>query len=174
MNRAPAHIQVHLVHVDKIFELFGEFLGLENDVSRHALNVADKRAFLRWGKSQVSSRIRTIVGKQSSKTLIQFGTSFGLQGFYRHAWREFHHLESLRRHVHHGQVGDDAVHQAHTGQGQRAIFKNFQIVLAVFLFGDVLHQDDHALDACPQIHRAAHALDHFPGDHPVGQIALFH
>jgi hypothetical protein len=33
----------------------------------------------------------------------------------------FDHLQALRRHVHHRQVGDDAVHHAHAGQRQRAL-----------------------------------------------------
>ena len=41
-----------------------------------------------------------------------------------------------------------------------------------FFLRDVLHQHDHALDAGHQVHRAAHALDHLAGDHPVGEVAL--
>ncbi len=37
--------------------------------------------------------------------------------------------------------------------------------------GDVLHHHDHALRAVDEVHRAAHALDHLPGDHPVGEVA---
>ena len=36
----------------------------------------------------------------------------------------------------------------------------------------VLHRDDHALGAGDQIHRAAHALDHLAGNHPVGEVAF--
>ena len=41
-----------------------------------------------------------------------------------------------------------------------------------FFLRHVLHQHDHALHAGHQVHRAAHALDHLAGDHPVGQVAL--
>ena len=37
----------------------------------------------------------------------------------------------------------------------------------------VLHGDDHALGAGHQVHRAAHALDHLAGNHPVGEAARF-
>jgi hypothetical protein len=51
--------------------------------------------------------------------------------------------------------------------------QDFHVLGAVLLFGDVFHQDDDALDARHQVHRAAHALDHLAGDHPVGQVAFF-
>ncbi len=38
--------------------------------------------------------------------------------------------------------------------------------------GRVLHRDDDPLGAGDEIHRAAHALDHLAGDHPVGEVAL--
>ena len=40
------------------------------------------------------------------------------------------------------------------------------------MLADMLHQHHHAFDASDQIHRAAHALDHLAGDHPVGKVAL--
>ena len=40
------------------------------------------------------------------------------------------------------------------------------------VLGGMLHHDDDALDAGDEIHRAAHALDHLAGDHPVGEIAV--
>jgi hypothetical protein len=36
----------------------------------------------------------------------------------------------------------------------------------------VLHHHHHALGAGDEIHRAAHALDHLAGDHPVREIAV--
>ena len=39
----------------------------------------------------------------------------------RHAVGQFDQLQALRRHVDHGQVGDDAVDHAHAGQRQRAV-----------------------------------------------------
>ena len=35
VNRAPAHLQVHLVNGHKALEFFGELLCLEDDVCRH-------------------------------------------------------------------------------------------------------------------------------------------
>ena len=35
----------------------------------------------------------------------------------------------------------------------------------------MLHQHDDPLGAVDQVHRAAHALDHLAGDHPVGDVA---
>src|SRR4029077_6854134 len=54
-------------------------------------------------------------------------------------------------------------------QWQGALFHNFR--LAVFI--SVLHSGDHALRSGHQIHRTAHALEHFPGDGPVGEVPLF-
>ena len=38
--------------------------------------------------------------------------------------------------------------------------------------GVVLHRDDHLFGAGDEIHGAAHTLDHFAGDHPVGKVAV--
>ena len=40
------------------------------------------------------------------------------------------------------------------------------------VLGGVLHQHDHPPGAVHQVHRPAHALDHFAGDRPVGQVAV--
>ncbi len=37
----------------------------------------------------------------------------------------------------------------------------------------MVHDYDHAANACNQIHRAAHAFDQLAGDHPVGEVAVF-
>jgi hypothetical protein len=37
----------------------------------------------------------------------------------------------------------------------------------------MLHGNNDALGPCHQVHGAAHAGDHFAGDHPVGEVALF-
>src|SRR5580700_7686432 len=37
----------------------------------------------------------------------------------------------------------------------------------------MFHGDNHAARAGDQVHSAAHALDHFSRDHPIGEIALF-
>ena len=65
------------------------------------------------------------------------------------------------------EVGDDHVDDARAGQRQRAALEQLGAVL-----GDVLHDHDDALDARDQIHRAAHALHHLAGDHPVGEVAV--
>ena len=39
------------------------------------------------------------------------------------------------------------------------------------VFGGVLHDYEHALDAGDEVHCAAHAFDHLAGDHPVGEVA---
>ena len=36
----------------------------------------------------------------------------------------------------------------------------------------MLHQNNHAFNACDQIHRTAHAFDHFARNHPVGDVAI--
>ena len=74
----------------------------------------------------------------------------------------------LARDVEHAEVGDDPVDHAGAGQRQRAALQ--ELVLAVLR--GVLHHHDHALDAGDQVHRAAHALDHLAGDHPVGEVAV--
>jgi hypothetical protein len=40
------------------------------------------------------------------------------------------------------------------------------------VLGRVIHDHHHALGAGDEIHRAAHALDHLAGDHPVREVAL--
>jgi hypothetical protein len=70
------------------------------------------------------------------------------------------------------EVGDQSVHHAHARQGQRALGQDLEVFGAVLLLGHMLHQHDDALDASHQVHRAAHALDHLAGDHPVGQVAV--
>ena len=44
--------------------------------------------------------------------------------------------------------------------------------LGLAVLGGVVHDHDDALDAGDQVHRAAHALHHLAGDHPVGEVAL--
>src|SRR5690606_31202291 len=70
--------------------------------------------------------------------------------------------------VQHGEVGDDPVDHTQASERQFALLKN----LRAAVLGVVLHQHHDALDAGDQIHRAAHALDHLAGDHPVSQIAF--
>jgi hypothetical protein len=81
--------------------------------------------------------------------------------------RELAQDEALGGDVDDGEVGDDPLHDALAGQRQRALVDD--LVRAVL--GDVLHHHDHALGAVDEVHRAAHALDHLAGDHPVGEVA---
>src|SRR3546814_5846787 len=48
----------------------------------------------------------------------------------------------------------------------------FRDILGIAVLGRVLHNDDNLFDAGDKIHRATHALDHFAGNHPVGDIAI--
>src|SRR6266852_375107 len=68
-----------------------------------------------------------------------------------------------------GQLGDDVVDDFHAGERQRAPFQDLGLVVA----GGVLHGDEDALRAGDQVHGAAHAFQHFAGNGPVGEIALF-
>ena len=52
--------------------------------------------------------------------------------------------------------------------GQRQGARRTQLRRAVL--GDVLHQHDDPPRAVHEVHRAAHALDHLAGDHPVGDV----
>ena len=49
---------------------------------------------------------------------------------------------------------------------------HFGRIFELAVLGGVLHHHHHALDAGDQVHRAAHALDHLAGDHPVGEVAV--
>ncbi len=53
------------------------------------------------------------------------------------------------------------------GQRQVTLFQQLGAVL-----GGMFHHHHDALDAGDEVHRAAHALDHLAGDHPVGEIAV--
>ena len=69
--------------------------------------------------------------------------------------------------VDHREVGDDRVHAGDAGQRQRALGQDLRRAV----LGRVLHHHDHAAAAGDEIHRAAHALDHLAGDHPVREVA---
>ena len=60
------------------------------------------------------------------------------------------------------------VDDLHAGQRQRALRQD----LVAAVLGGVLHRNHDALRAGDEVHRAAHALDHLAGDHPVGEVAL--
>ena len=42
----------------------------------------------------------------------------------------------------------------------------------ITVFIGMVHNYNHAFHAGYQVHRAAHAFNQFPGDHPVGEVAL--
>ena len=65
------------------------------------------------------------------------------------------------------EIGHYHVDHVLAGQRQVAFLQELRAVL-----GGMLHHHDDALDAGDEIHRAAHALDHLAGDHPVGEIAV--
>ena len=66
-----------------------------------------------------------------------------------------------------GHFGGDGVDDADAGEGKRAAVQD----LGAAVFGGVLHGDDDAAGAGDEVHGAAHAFDHFAGDHPVGEVA---
>jgi Zn-finger nucleic acid-binding protein len=70
-------------------------------------------------------------------------------------------------HLEHAELGDDHVHAALAREGSEHCLTSLGVPL-----GGVLHGDDDALHARDEVHRAAHALDHLAGDHPVGEVAL--
>src|SRR5207253_1451243 len=68
-----------------------------------------------------------------------------------------------------GQFGDNVVDDFDAGQRQRALLQDFGFVVPC----GVLHGDEHAFRSRDQVHGAAHALEHFAGDGPVGERSLF-
>eukprot|EP01025_Chloroclados_australasicus_P040009 TRINITY_DN4164_c1_g1_i6.p1 TRINITY_DN4164_c1_g1~~TRINITY_DN4164_c1_g1_i6.p1 ORF type:complete len:316 (+),score=45.89 TRINITY_DN4164_c1_g1_i6:256-1203(+) len=99
-----------------------------------------------------------------------FGLGLGLDLVDRHAGGHFGQHEAMLVVVHFedAQVGDDHVDATLAGQREGALLDDLGLALLV----GVLHGDDDLADAGDQVHRAAHALDHLAGDHPVGDIAL--
>src|ERR1019366_3467147 len=91
------------------------------------------------------------------------GTDLG----FGDTWRTLHQPEAFVRDIQDGQVGDDAVDDALTGERQRALLDD----LEVSVLGDVLHQDDDPSRTMDEVHGPAHALDHLAGDRPVGEVA---
>ena len=67
-----------------------------------------------------------------------------------------------------GELGDDDVDAAEPGEGEGARLQDLRRAV----LRRVLHGDDDAAGASDEVHRAAHALHHLAGDHPVGEVAL--
>ena len=82
---------------------------------------------------------------------------------------KFAEEQALRRDVDDRQFGDDVVDDFHSGERQCAFFKDFRLAVA----RGVLHGDENALGSGNEVHGAAHALEHFAGNGPVGESAFF-
>ncbi len=67
-----------------------------------------------------------------------------------------------------GQVGDEHIDAGFAGEGEGAC--GYELVRVAL--GDVLHGYDDAFDARDEVHGAAHSLDEFAGDHPVGDVGV--
>jgi len=57
--------------------------------------------------------------------LNQGHTGLALQELTGHAGCQLNHFKTFRHHVHHSQIGDDAVDHAHARQRQGAVFQDF-------------------------------------------------
>src|SRR5216683_3865198 len=99
----------------------------------------------------------------------ELGLGEGLNVFDCGVRSNFAEEETEWSDVDQGQLGDNVVDDFDTGERQRALFQDFALVIA----GGVLHGDEDALGSCDQVHGAAHAFQHFSGNGPVGEIALF-
>ena len=76
--------------------------------------------------------------------------------------------QAVGRHVDHRQIGVDAIHARHTGQGIGAPLDD----LALPLLGQVLHHHEHPLGADGEVHCAAHGRNRIRlAGMPVGEIA---
>ena len=82
---------------------------------------------------------------------------------------DFPEDEAIRRDVNEGEFGDDVVHDLDAGERESAFLEDFGLVVARGVF----HSDEDALCAGDEIHCAAHALEHFAGDGPVGESSRF-
>src|SRR6185437_2359931 len=78
-----------------------------------------------------------------------------------------HHATGFFVDREHSEIGDYHVDHASAGKRQLALVKQLRLIL-----GGVLHHNYDFLHAGDQIHRAAHALHHLAGDHPVGEVAV--
>src|SRR5258708_14603601 len=71
--------------------------------------------------------------------------------------------------VNDGELGDDVVDDFDAREWEGAFFKDFRFVVS----RGVLHGNEDALGAGHQVHRAAHAFEHFAGNGPVRERSLF-
>ena len=133
----------------------------------------------RWDGPVVASQRRKVRGRQGPserecrrqacypRSTVKSGSVFSRTSSTVTPGRELAQDEAVGGDVDDAQVGDDPVHDAAAGVGQRALLDD----LVGAVLGDVLHDHDDPLGAVDEVHRAAHALDHLAGDHPVGEVA---
>ena len=104
---------------------------------------------------------------------IGLGNNIGLRGgkqlFRADAVGAFNDLQAALYHIQNTQIGDNSIYHAGSGQGQAALLQNFTVAMLV----GVIHNNHNAANTGHQIHRASHAFDQFPRNHPIGQIAVF-
>ena len=60
------------------------------------------------------------------------------------------------------------MHDLHSSQRQCTFLQNLRLAI----FGRVFHRNDDAPRTGDEVHCATHALHHFSGNHPIGEIAV--
>src|SRR5690606_22909474 len=97
-------------------------------------------------------------------------SAFGLRAdlFHRYTWCSFDQLEPFWRNVENTEIAHDLLHTTDTCERKTALLQQFAFAGLV----GVHHHHDDVLGAAHEIHRAAHAFHHFPGDLPIGYVAV--
>ena len=119
-----------------------------------------------WGGFQLPPML--VRGDRDAEAGFGLG-AHAIDGFIR---RQFHQRNSALTglvDVEYAQIRDHPIDHAHTRQRQRALAQQFRRAI----LGVVFHHNHHALNAGDQIHRPAHAFDHFTRHHPIGEITGF-
>src|ERR1700732_3646215 len=131
-------------------------------------------SFPRWcaafsGAGVLSSWLscRHGLGAAGRQEELRFGE--GLNELERSVRSKLAQEKACGRDVDERELRDDVVHHFDAGEWQRTFFQNFWFVVA----RGVLHGDEDALGAGDEVHRAAHAFQHFSGDGPISERALF-
>src|SRR5215510_814299 len=96
----------------------------------------------------------------------QIGAGGRLDPLHRRIRCNLAEYQPPRRDLDHCHLSDDEIDDVQTGEWQCAALED----LVTAILGGVFHRDDHFLRAGDEVHGPAHALHHFPGNHPVGQI----
>src|SRR5258708_33107410 len=99
----------------------------------------------------------------------EFGLSEGLDLIERGIEGEFAEEETVQSDVNDGELGDNVIDDFNAGEREGALSQDLGLVVA----GSVLHRDEDAFGAGNEVHRAAHAFQHFAGYGPVGERSLF-